>query len=65
MEENKKAPAPIAAEQVASEEKISETEFTKIIDGIYNYIHNHTVKNGPIKMYPDLRISECKKIFKL
>ena len=51
--------------QMKAESEISETEFTRIIDGIYNYIHHKTLKNGPIKMYPDLKISEYKKMLNL
>ncbi len=51
--------------QMQAESEISETEFTRIIDGIYNYIHHKTLKNGPIKMYPDLKISEYKKMLNL
>lgn len=44
---------------------IPERAFVDMIDKIYNKVHNPLVKNGPMKYFPDLKISEYINCFDL
>lgn len=46
-------------------ERIPEAVFIEVVDKIYNKVHNPPVKNGSMKYFPDLKISEYIKYFNL
>lgn len=43
--------------------RISEDEFTKIIDELYDLIHNHLIKGVKNRKFPDIKVSEYADFF--
>lgn len=48
-----------------TDNSIPEPEFIAMIDKIHHNIHNPRIKNGRIKHFPDLKISELAKMFSI
>lgn len=66
----KKIPAPVREQgyiRIKSEytNRISEPRFAEIVRGIYNIVFYPKVSGAKKRMFPDLKISEYAKLFKL